>query len=498
MPLELVHARFIAGEPVTEVAIHPSVKPAVFPRFGVAKSTPQSTASEVVQSRVMQGHASQSLAVLPLTVATAAPETTVAEGPPFVREPERLAFEVPAAVHGLDAAVVALMQDAARALALIGPPFVRPAEGATPSVPLAVHDLAAAVTLLAEGVAAARPPFTRQSEGSIASMPEQAPEATAALVDLPVVAALPMPDPMPGLADAQICRAGPDLVAGKGIAGRSTIAARSDPELRDDPVRFGLALAAAAKAQTNDLVIYNANYMSIAYPRGDVPMQFGVCTDVVIRAYRALDIDLQELVHLSRPGRSDSNIDHRRTELLRRFFATHGEPLPVSPYFEDYLPGDIVTYYRPQNKSSTAHIAMVTDVMAVTGRPMIVHNRGWGVQLEDALFVDQMTGHYRFRGLKPVMPPLSDAMVVAKAAPRQSTAGLVATAAGDAMPLSTRLSVRERPSKSAVATRIAGIRAMTRATMPGGGPRMGLGIGPPASTGRCEVTGARTCRPGAG
>ena len=139
--------------------------------------------------------------------------------------------------------------------------------------------------------------------------------------------------------------------------------------------------------------------MSISYPLGDVPALFGVCTDVVIRAYRALDIDLQELVHVTRSGPSDASIDHRRTELLRKFFATHGEQLLVSPYIEDYLPGDIVTYYRPQNKSSQSHIAVVTDVMAPSGRPMIAHNRGWGVQLEDALFVDQMTGHYRFRGL---------------------------------------------------------------------------------------------------
>ena len=497
-PLEEAHAWFIAGEAVTAVAAHRPVRPAVGVRFGASKLTPQSTASEVVQSRIVQVHAARSSAVLPLTVATALPETTVVEGAPFVREPERLAFEMSAAVHDLDAVMVALMQDAARARARIGPPFMRPAEGATPSVPLAVHDLAAAVARLAEGVVAARPPFTRQAEGSIASMPEQAPEPEKVTADAPVVAALALPESVPALAEAQICRAGPDLVAVKGSAGRSTIAARFDPAWRDDPVRFGLALAAAAKAQTNDLVIYNASYMSMAYPRGDVPMQFGVCTDVVIRAYRALDIDLQELVHLSRPGPSDANIDHRRTELLRRFFATYGEPLSISPYIEDYLPGDIVTYYRPQNKSSTAHIAMVTDVVAVTGRPMIAHNRGWGVQLEDALFVDQMTGHYRFRGLKPVVPPLSDAMMIAGAAVRQSTAGLVATAAGEAMPLSTRLSARERPSKSAVATRMAGIRALSRAAMPGVGPRMGLGIGPPAPAGRCEVTGARLCRPGAG
>ncbi|MEQ1648801.1 MAG: DUF1287 domain-containing protein [Hyphomicrobiaceae bacterium] len=176
----------------------------------------------------------------------------------------------------------------------------------------------------------------------------------------------------------------------------SRVLAAAEP---DDPLTFGRTLAAAAIAQVKDLSIYNAKYVTLSYPMGDVTTQFGVCSDVVIRAYRALNIDLQELVYLSRAGVADSNIDHRRTELLRGFFALHGEALPTSPYSEEYLPGDIVTYYRPQNKSSTAHIAIVTDEIAPSGRPMIVHNRGWGVQLEDALFVDQMTGHYRFRGL---------------------------------------------------------------------------------------------------
>lgn len=165
---------------------------------------------------------------------------------------------------------------------------------------------------------------------------------------------------------------------------------------------FGVALAKAAESQVGQFVIYNDAYRSISYPMGDVNGLFGVCTDVIVRAYRALDIDLQALVHRARAGSGDTNIDHRRTEVLRRFFAAQGESLPVSSFPEDYRPGDIVTYHRPQNQRSRSHIAMVSSVIAPSGRPMIIHNRGWGPQLEDALFVDQVTGHYRFRPATPV------------------------------------------------------------------------------------------------
>ena len=171
-----------------------------------------------------------------------------------------------------------------------------------------------------------------------------------------------------------------------------------------DPQAFGLALAAAAKAQTGELVVYNARYMRISYPGGDVPALYGVCTDVVVRAYRTLGIDLQELIRTTRSGRGDPSIDHRRVEVVRRFLEKHGASLPITDHPEDYLPGDIVTYYRPQNRSSTSHIAIVTDVVAPSGRYMIAHNRGWGTQLEDALFVDKITGHYRFTGLSEKTP----------------------------------------------------------------------------------------------
>ncbi len=167
-----------------------------------------------------------------------------------------------------------------------------------------------------------------------------------------------------------------------------------------DGEAFGMALAQAARTQLDDFVIYNDRYTRLAYPMGDVNPMYGVCTDVIIRAYRALGIDLQALVHTTRSGSGDPNIDHRRVDTLRRFLQRHGETLPISNFAEDFRPGDIVTYWRPQNRHSRTHIAIVSDILGPSGRPLIIHNRGWGPQQEDGLFVDQITGHFRFSGLK--------------------------------------------------------------------------------------------------
>ena len=203
--------------------------------------------------------------------------------------------------------------------------------------------------------------------------------------------------PPPSAAIPQVCEARPAVAVTAALAARSPTAAHDD---------FGARIAAAARAQLDDLVIYTARYQRMSYPLGDVPALYGACTDVVIRAYRALGVDLQALVQRSGVGSGDANIDHRRTETLRRFFARHAESLAVSEFPENYRPGDIVTYYRPFSRVSRAHIAIVSDVLAPTGRPMIIHNRGWGPQLEDALFVDKITGHYRLTapaGLPPAV-----------------------------------------------------------------------------------------------
>jgi uncharacterized protein YijF (DUF1287 family) len=194
------------------------------------------------------------------------------------------------------------------------------------------------------------------------------------------------------------CSPSPEKLASFSNAGRLARARLQPRPVGIDSATFGRRLAAAAVAQTEDLVIYTARYQPMAYPLGDVMPLHGACIDVVIRAYRTLGIDLQEEIQRGRPARGDTNIDHRRTENLRRFLDRQGASLPITSFPENYKPGDIVTYHRPFSRISTSHIAVVTDVLAATGRPMIVHNRGYGPQLEDALFVDRITGHYRYTG----------------------------------------------------------------------------------------------------
>lgn len=167
------------------------------------------------------------------------------------------------------------------------------------------------------------------------------------------------------------------------------------------PEQFGSALASAAEAQTREFVVYDDKYRVIRYPGGDVATLYGVCTDVIVRAYRALGIDLQRLVHESHVGSGDTNISHRRVEALRRFFKKSGASVAITDFAEDYQVGDVVTYHRPQNSGSNDHIAIVSNVAGPSGRPMIVHNRGFGPQVEDALFVNEITGHFRYRGPAP-------------------------------------------------------------------------------------------------
>lgn len=163
---------------------------------------------------------------------------------------------------------------------------------------------------------------------------------------------------------------------------------------------------AAARAQVGVTVIYDGSYARIGYPGGDVPMERGVCTDVLIRAFRSVGIDLQVLVHedmarafgayphlwgLEHP---DSHIDHRRVQNLKVFFGRHGKSLPVSSAPRDFLPGDIVTWRLP---SGQGHIGLVSSRVAPGGeRPLVLHNIGQGTQEEDILFLYPITGHYRY------------------------------------------------------------------------------------------------------
>ena len=167
-------------------------------------------------------------------------------------------------------------------------------------------------------------------------------------------------------------------------------------------------LVQAALDQTKQLVIYNPTYFKIPYPNGDVPAQFGVCTDVVIRAYRQLGIDLQQEVHqdikanfsiypakrMWNQNKPDTNIDHRRVPNLQTFFTRKGKKLTMTDNAEDYQPGDLVTWMLG---NKLPHIGIVVDKKSEDGeRYLIVHNVGAGPQLEDFLFAYPISGHYRY------------------------------------------------------------------------------------------------------
>jgi uncharacterized protein YijF (DUF1287 family) len=191
--------------------------------------------------------------------------------------------------------------------------------------------------------------------------------------------------------------------AGDGPSGREAVA---EP-VRSEDADFLDALAVAAMERLAHRVRYDGSYRTIPYPGGDVPDDVGVCTDLVIRSYRAVGVDLQQLVHedmtaafgvyphrwgLTSP---DPNIDHRRVPNLEVFFSRHGRRLPVADEAEAYRPGELVTWMV----GPLPHIGIVSPARTADGRrPMIVHNIGRGPQLEDMLFDYPIVGHYRFTG----------------------------------------------------------------------------------------------------
>lgn len=176
------------------------------------------------------------------------------------------------------------------------------------------------------------------------------------------------------------------------------------PAIAEQPI----SLAEAAKERTQYDITYDGSYYQIGYPNGDVASDIGVCTDVIIRSYRKLGVDLQVLVHedmrdnfSAYPSkriwgltRTDRNIDHRRVPNLQMFFQRHGVEIPISNDGYNFKPGDIVTWVLPGN---LPHIGIVADDLSTDKRrPLIVHNIGGGVVLEDMLFDYPITGHYRF------------------------------------------------------------------------------------------------------
>jgi len=175
-----------------------------------------------------------------------------------------------------------------------------------------------------------------------------------------------------------------------------------------EPPDFSKKLTKAAIERTKHIVRYDGSYRKIRYPNGDVPDNVGVCTDLVIRSYRKLGIDLQKDIHedmkenfemypkLWRLSKPDPNIDHRRVPNLQTLFKRKGILLPLTNNPNDYVAGDIVSWMLPGN---LPHIGIVIDSRSGDGsKPLIVHNIGSGPVIEDILFEYQITGHYRYYG----------------------------------------------------------------------------------------------------
>ena len=172
-----------------------------------------------------------------------------------------------------------------------------------------------------------------------------------------------------------------------------------------EPTHAARDFVAAARAQIGVTLVYDASYRQIAYPMGDVSPERGVCSDVVIRAFRAIGIDLQQELHrdmarhfaaypkiwgLAAP---DANIDHRRVPNLATWLARQGYARKVSDDAAEYQPGDIVAWVLDGGRP---HIGIVSDRRSSDGaRPLVIHNIGWGAQEEDVLFEYRITGHFR-------------------------------------------------------------------------------------------------------
>jgi uncharacterized protein YijF (DUF1287 family) len=173
-------------------------------------------------------------------------------------------------------------------------------------------------------------------------------------------------------------------------------------------VEVGISsITKAARSQIGKTISYDPSYVGLKYPGGDVPIETGVCTDVVIRALReGYMMDLQKLVHedmkiefsaypdiwgLKKP---DRNIDHRRVPNLKTYFKRRGFSLTVTRKVKDYLPGDFVTCTVGRN---LAHVMVVSDRKTSGGVPLVIHNIGSGVREEDRLFKFPITGHYRIK-----------------------------------------------------------------------------------------------------
>ncbi|SLJ85715.1 DUF1287 domain-containing protein [Psychrobacter sp. DAB_AL43B] len=171
------------------------------------------------------------------------------------------------------------------------------------------------------------------------------------------------------------------------------------------PISDGSKLAHDAKKQIGITTSYDPTYRKLDFPRGDVPINTGVCTDVVVRAYRLQNIDLQQLLNHDMKSNwssypktwglksTDKNIDHRRVPNLEVFFARHGQTLSITEK-SSFQAGDVVTWRLPNG--NLPHTGIVSDKAAADGTPLIIHNIGRGTQEENILFAYPINKHFRY------------------------------------------------------------------------------------------------------
>ena len=194
------------------------------------------------------------------------------------------------------------------------------------------------------------------------------------------------------------------------FGGKSLIAALLSialftPAIAVNPISSGDKLALDAKKQIGVTISYDPTYRKLDFPRGDVPQETGVCTDVVVRAYRLQNIDLQQLLNVDMKANfsaypktwglksTDKNIDHRRVPNIETYFERHGQSLSMTDE-SSFKTGDIVSWRLPN--SNLPHIGIVSDKSASDGTPLIIHNIGRGTQEENILFAYPIKGRYRY------------------------------------------------------------------------------------------------------
>ncbi len=195
-------------------------------------------------------------------------------------------------------------------------------------------------------------------------------------------------------------------VAPKGIV--SIFSSTSEkPDISQIPKVEIRKLLESANEQINLTKTYDPAYVVIPYPNGDIPIEKGDCTDVVIRAFRAAGVDLQKEVHedmaanfSAYPSKwglpsPDKNIDHRRVPNLQTFIMRMGKSLPITDKGGEYLPGDVVSW--DLDGQGMTHIGIVSNIYSKsTKRYLIIHNIGGGTVSEDRIFDWKITGHFRF------------------------------------------------------------------------------------------------------